>query len=253
MNIYWNASEYARGCSFVPGYGESVMDLLTVPKGARVADIGCGNGTLTARLKERGYDVTGIDGSPEMLRRARADHPDLPFVLADACDLPDLGPFDALFSNAVFHWIDVEKQDTLLRSLARALKPGGELVFEFGGYGCAETVHSALERRFSAHGRSYPRVFYFPTIGQYAPKLEAAGLRPDFAVLFDRPTPMQGGRTVSDWIRMFVTKPFGGMDEALRDTIISETEDDLRGALLKDGVWYVDYVRIRMRARKIVP
>ena len=40
-NIDWNASDYQKHFSFVPSYGESVMELLTKPEGAFVVDLGC--------------------------------------------------------------------------------------------------------------------------------------------------------------------------------------------------------------------
>ena len=51
-----------------------LRDLLP-PAPARVADLGCGTGTLALLLTEEGYDVTGVDLSPEMVRRARAKAP----------------------------------------------------------------------------------------------------------------------------------------------------------------------------------
>ena len=60
MNIRWNAKNYKDNFSFVPEYGADVMGLLTVPKGSRVVDLGCGNGTLTKMLADKGYAVTGI-------------------------------------------------------------------------------------------------------------------------------------------------------------------------------------------------
>ena len=50
--------------------------------------------------------------------------------------------FQKIFSNAVFHWIDDGNLDEM--NIARNMKKGGELVTEFGGEGCADTVHSCL-------------------------------------------------------------------------------------------------------------
>lgn len=249
MNIDWNAKLYKERFSFVPSYGEDVLKLLTVKPGSYVIDLGCGNGTLTEKLHSLGYKVTGIDASDAMLESARRDHPDLRFQQGDASSFHPEEPADAIFSNAVFHWIDAQKQQKMLVNIAKNLRPGGELVFEFGGHGCAEAVHSTLEQIFQEHGRTYLRMFYFPTIGQYAPLVENAGMRVEYAVLFDRPTPQK--RTLKDWIRMFDTKPFEDISEAEAEDIVNEAEERLRSRLMVDGIWYVDYVRIRMRARKI--
>lgn len=250
MNITWNAENYRQGFSFVPSYGEDVMHLMTVPQGSHVIDLGCGNGRLTRQLADAGYKVTGIDASDNMLRLAREEYPSLQFQHGDAVTFRLDEPADAIFSNAVLHWIDADLQAQMLRNVAANLRVGGEFVFEFGGYGCAEAVHSTLEEIYKEHGRVYPRVFYFPTIGEYAPLLEAAGMLVEYAVLFDRPTPQQDGRTVADWIRMFDVAPFEGIPADEAGEIIAEAQRRLERTLCHDGTWYIDYVRIRMRARK---
>lgn len=252
MNITWDAKGYTSGFAFVHQYGEGVLDLIDAAPGSHVVDLGCGNGALSEKLIARGYRVTAIDASSDMLAQARALHPDIAFVQADATDFTLSEPADAIFSNAVFHWIDRDRQPLLAASLARNLKPGGQLVCEFGGYGCAERVHSALERAFATRGLAYPRVFYFPTIAQHAPILEAAGLRVTYAVLFDRPTPQQGEDGLERWIRMFVKAPFEGIAPDVQDAIIGEAVASLRETLRReDGTWYVDYVRIRIKAMKV--
>lgn len=251
MNIKWNAQNYKENFSFVPQYGEDVMNLLTVPKGSRVVDLGCGNGTLTKKLAGKGYLVTGIDASGDMVSLAKAEYPELTFLQGDALSFQLPEPADAIFSNAVFHWIDAGKQEAMIANIAGQLRAGGELVCEFGGQGCAEAVHSTLEQCFRKRGLVYPRTFYFPTIGQYAPLLERHGLRVETALLFDRPTPQRPGQSVTDWINMFVTKPFEGMDGAAKAEILSEAERTLQDQLFIGGTWYIDYVRIRIRARKI--
>lgn len=248
MNIRWNAGGYSRDFQFVHQYGEGVLDLLELQEGQTVLDLGCGNGALTWQLSQRGYRATGMDASPEMLEEARRRYPSLPFILGDAAHFQAAVPYDAIFSNAVFHWID--DQDGLLASVAASLKPGGQLVCEFGGKGCCEAIHQALEQAFERRGLPYRRTFYFPTVGEYAPKLEAYGLEVAFAALFDRPTKLTGERGVRDWILMFNQTPFAGLSDALREDLIEEAEEALRPALLRADGWYADYVRIRFRAIK---
>ena len=67
----------------------------------------------------------------------------------------------------------------------RALKPGGRLVCEFGGAGCCETIHAAIRRVFARRNRRYRKTFYFPTVGEYAPRLERNGLKVEVALLLD--------------------------------------------------------------------
>lgn len=58
--------------------------LESLPPPARILDLCCGNGRLTEQLARRGYRVTGLDGSAEMLGYARQRVPDVDFLLADA-------------------------------------------------------------------------------------------------------------------------------------------------------------------------
>ena len=248
--ISWDAADYKENFSFVPAYGEAVIDLITKQPESRVIDLGCGNGSLTAHIAERGYIVTGIDDSEEMLRLARKEHPDLSFLQGNAVSFHLEKGVDVIFSNAVFHWIDEKNQQTMLSNIYRNLNPGGELVCEFGGSGCAEAVHETLEQCFSERGLVYRRVFYFPTIGQYAPMLEKAGFKIEYAALFDRPTPQNGSDGLANWIRMFVKKPFEGVEKELEEEIISDTVSRLRNRLYQNDFWIVDYVRIQFRAVK---
>lgn len=252
MNIKWNAQNYKDTFDFVPQYGEDVIHLLTVPKGSYIIDLGCGNGTLTKKLADYGYNVTGIDASEDMITLAEKEYPDLIFLQGDALSFKLKEKADAVFSNAVFHWIDEKNQEIMISNIAAQLRRGGELVCEFGGFGCGEAVHSELEKCFAKRGLLYPRTFYFPTIGEYTPLLEKYGLRVEFATLFDRPTIQKSEHGVIDWINMFVTKPFEGMDAKIKNDILQETESILRDQLFSDGKWYIDYVRIRIRARKVI-
>jgi len=79
-----------------------------------------------------------------------------------------------------------------------------------------------MEKIFAAHGLTYRRTFYFPTVGEYAPMLERHGLQVRAALLFDRPTPQQTEDGLADWIRMFDKAPFAGVSEELQETIIRE-------------------------------
>ncbi len=251
MNIKWNAGEYKDNFQFVHKYGEGLFSLLPQDKDLKIIDLGCGNGALTAKLAEiyGPGNVTGIDASAEMLETARESYPELNFIRADAAALRLPEPVDVIFSNAVFHWID--DQDALLESVASSLRPGGTLVCEFGGYGCCESIHAALEEDFEKRGLHYKRTFYFPTIGQYAPILERHGLRVTFATLFDRFTELSGDDGVRDWINMFNLTPFEGIAEDVKDDIIKEATAKLKDSLYKNGRWHADYVRIRIKAIRV--
>ncbi|MGM9522198.1 MAG: class I SAM-dependent methyltransferase [Oscillospiraceae bacterium] len=250
MNIKWDAEKYTKDFSFVHQFGGSVMELLNIEQDMTVLDLGCGNGALTKKLSELCGRAVGLDDSAELLEIARKNYPELQFVKADATDF-ELGErVDAVFSNAVFHWIDEKKQRPMLNCINRQLKHGGQLVFEFGGYGNNVLIHSALSEAFEKRGYRYVMPFYFPTIGEYAGLLEQSGFKVTFMTLFDRPTRLSGENGLEDWIRMFVRSPFEGIGSAEKDEMIHTAVQSLKGELYREGAWCADYVRIRGKALK---
>jgi ubiquinone/menaquinone biosynthesis C-methylase UbiE len=104
---------------------EILTRLLGEPVGS-VLDVGCGTGSYTAALAERGWDATGVDISEDMLRRARARG--VTAVQADATSLP-FGDesFDAAVS--VFTNTDVDDLAAFVGEIARVLRPGAPLVY----------------------------------------------------------------------------------------------------------------------------
>lgn len=248
MKTEWDEKNYSENFKFVHEYGEKLLDLITVPKDSLVIDLGCGNGALTAKLAEK-YTAVGIDSSPEMLRKAKSDYPQIDFLCNDACSFSLDEKADAVFSNAVFHWI--ENQDKLVQNIAENLKTGGELVFEFGGKGCVDTVHKALFKAFQKYGYEYRMDFNFRSIGEFAPLLEKHGFKVVFARLYDRPTVQNGENGLENWINMFITTAFNGVAPKDKENIIKDAVDICRPTLFKNGTWYVDYVRLLMKAIKL--
>lgn len=79
---------------------------LEAPK--RIVDLGCGPGNVTGFLMARWPEakVCGVDGSAEMLERARAEHPDVEWVQADMSAWTPKESVDLIYSNAALHWLD---------------------------------------------------------------------------------------------------------------------------------------------------
>ncbi|MFC7399883.1 class I SAM-dependent methyltransferase [Chelatococcus sp. GCM10030263] len=99
--------------------------------GRRVVDLGCGFGWFCRFAREAGAgEVLGLDLSENMLARARemASDPAITYRRADleALELP-VASFDLAYSSLAFHY--VENLSGLLATIARALVPGGRLVF----------------------------------------------------------------------------------------------------------------------------
>ena len=251
MNIKWDAQEYTDKFSFVHRYGSDLLSLLDIDRSMTCLDVGCGNGALTAELKNKGLSVIGMDASEDLLKIARERYPEIRFFYGDAADFTLQEPVDIVFSNAVFHWIDEEKQADMMRCIYKALVPGGQLVFECGGKGNNALIHQGLAAAFAQRGLPYQCPFYFPSIGESAKLMEEAGFQVVYGTLFERPTPLNGADGLYDWIQMFIKTPFNGMAAETKEEIIRQAVHDLEPELRRQERWYADYVRLRCKAKKI--
>ena len=242
----WQAERYARNARFVADLGQPVVELLAPEPGERILDLGCGDGVLTKKLAELGCDVVGVDAGPDMIRVARELGLDAHVV--DGHELAFEREFDAVFSNAALHWMKRDP-DAVVAGVARALKPGGRFVGEFGGHGNVAAIVTALlavlARRDLDGMRGHP--WYFPTPAAYRKRLEAHGFRVESIDLIPRPTPLPTG--MSAWLDTFGEPMLKLLPESERPAVKEEAVELLAPALRDEaGNWTADYVRLRFRA-----
>lgn len=121
----WNSEQYIK---FEKERTQPSVDLIsrieTEPETA--LDIGCGPGNSTSKLHNAfpTADISGIDSSDDMLKKAAALHPELKFkkcVIPD--ELDNIGKFDLIFSNACLHWIP--HHENLLPQIMEKLNGNG--------------------------------------------------------------------------------------------------------------------------------
>ena len=250
MTNQWDAAQYDAKVAFVYEKAKGLVELLAPRAGERILDLGCGTGALTAEIAGRGAQVLGVDQSEEMISHARKQFPALKFEVLDARELRFNTEFDAVFSNAVLHWIPEAEQ--VVSGVARGLKPGGRFVAEFGGKGNIQRLVEGFHRAFSALGMREPdgvSPWFYPSVGEYADLLERHGLEVREASLFDRPTMLEDGeRGLENWIRVFRQTLIEKMGEANGQQWIQEVERQCRAELFHDGSWELDYRRLRIAA-----
>ncbi len=237
----WDAADYARVGGFVPALGEAALDLLDPQPGEHILDVGCGDGSLTVKIVERGATVVGIDNSLSMVGAAKAKGLDA--RLMDAADLKFAEAFDAAFSNATLHW--VLDKERAARAIWFALKHGGRFAGEFGGTGNLKRLREALDDELIARGYEPPveAANWYPTPEEFAAVYETAGFKDLEARLIERPTPLEHG--VQGWVLVFRA---GWLDRA-------GVPDDERQAVAdavaaRIGTDTADYVRLRFIMRK---
>lgn len=247
----WNSSRYAENARFVSDLGQPVLDLLSPQPGERILDLGCGDGALTEKIVAAGAEGVGVDASADMI--AAAKQRGLNVRVADAFSLDFISEFDAVFSNAALHWMKHDP-DAVLRGVQRALKPGGRLVAEMGGFGNVAAITVALCATLDTYGVTDPAAlvpWYFPTPDQYRERLENAGLQVDYIELIARPTALPTG--MRGWLETFAIPFTKTLAEENRSAFLDDVTEKLRPVLCDGkGRWTADYVRLRFVARKPV-
>lgn len=152
----WDAKDYHGQSRLQEVLADEHLGWLPLEGWERMLDVGCGDGKVTAgvaaRLLPRG-SVVGIDPCRDMVAFARSRYgparcPNLRFEVADARDLPFCAEFDRVVSFNALHW--VPQAEAALRSIRRALSPGGLALLEFvpgADAGRVERVIEEVRRR----------------------------------------------------------------------------------------------------------
>jgi trans-aconitate methyltransferase len=246
-HVDWDPASYARNARFVSDLGSPVLELLAPQRGERILDLGCGDGVLTKKLADLGCEVVAVDSSAPQVEAARQLGLDARVMSGEA--LPFQEEFDAVFSNAVLHWI--KRADPLIAGVYRSLRPRGRFVAECGGYGCVHKIRTALVQaldRRRMNGEAHVP-WYFPTPGDYATRLEQAGFRVDTIALIPRPTPLPGD--IFGWLETFAQNFVRGFSGEARTEYLEEVRAALEPQLRdSNGTWVADYVRLRFAATK---
>ncbi len=247
--MLWDTQRYLDRHGFIIERGRNLLDLLNPQVGEDILDLGCGTGDIAATIAEYGAQAVGVDASPAMIDTARARFPGLDFRVVDAAEMPFDAEFDAVFSHAVLHW--VKRADDAAHGIARALKPGGRLVAEFGGHRNCEALETAFADTLNRVSlRDYRSPWFFPSLPDYTALLERHGLVVRAAWYFDLPTPLRGQDGLRQWLLQFLPQQLDGLDETTREVVMGEAETLLRPALWRDGTWWADYRRLRVVAER---
>jgi len=129
-----------------------------VEPGHHILDIGCGTGTLVVKLKRQypSAQVVGIDPDPKVLQRARRKATRAAVSVQLDPGFADKLPykeelFDHVFSSFMFHHLNEQERENMLREVLRVLRAGGS--FHLLDFVVDNASHGFFDRLFQAHAR----------------------------------------------------------------------------------------------------
>ena len=246
MSNEWKADAYSTHARFVSDLGSPVLELLAPQDGERILDLGCGDGALTEKIVTAGCAVVGVDASEDMVRAACARGLDARVM--DGTRLSFDREFDAAFSNAAMHWM--KDQASVVRGVARALRPRGRFAGEFGGFANVAAICTAIRavlasRRIDSESRN---PWIYPTAEEFRAVLEGNGFEVQLSALIPRPTPLP--TDMKGWLQTFARPFFRGLPD--EEQALDEAVELLRPSLCdRAGRWTADYVRLRFLAVRV--
>jgi trans-aconitate 2-methyltransferase len=252
----WDPVQYLR---YAGERLRPALDLLArVPLDApaQVVDLGCGAGNVTAILSQRWpfAEVTGMDGSAEMLAKAREAAPNCRFVEADFARWQPEAPPDLIYSNAALHWCG--GHEALFPRLLDLLAPGGVLAVQMPAMHAAPL--RALQHEVAANG---PWAEALVDVESAPPILEPGQywdlLRPHCATLDIWETiylhALQGEDAVVQWARGSSLRPFlDRLPPPERDAFLAEYTEAVRPAYKRcaDGTTLLPFRRLFLLAQR---
>jgi trans-aconitate 2-methyltransferase len=244
----WDAATYDRVCDPQARWAATVIDRIE-GRPERILDAGSGSGRVTEMLLRRFPDahVVAVDASSSMLAEARRRlapfESRVSFVPGDLLEPISIDePVDAIFSNAVFHWIG--DHATLFRNLRDVLRPGGQLVAQWGGSG---NVSRVIQATLDVDGRAVgpqPPSANFATTGQTAARLDAAGFVDVNVWLYPAPASFETREAFEEYLRTVCLR-------CHLDLVPADESDAFVRAVadrLPDRT--IDYVRLNAVARR---
>ncbi len=104
-----------------------------IPPKSSILDLGCGTGEPIAQFFiEKGFKLTGVDGSQKMVELCNKRFPDERWIVSDMRDINLQQQFDAVLAWHSFFHLDHDSQRNMFKIFESHLKPGGVLAFTSG-------------------------------------------------------------------------------------------------------------------------
>jgi trans-aconitate 2-methyltransferase len=244
--LEWNARSYDSLPLPHLRWGEGVLAHLRLTGDETVADIGCGTGRDAQRLLDRlpRGRVLAVDGSEQMLAQLRtrlAGRLDRVDVLrADLREPLALPPVDAVMSVAALHWLP--DHAVVFRSVAGALRPGGQFVAEAGGAGNVASVQAILDDLGVRDGVGAPG---FAGAEETRDRLAAAGFGQIEVGLVPDPVRLRPGAQLEEYLATVM------LGAVLRELPEADRQPFVHTVAQRLDEPVIDYVRLQLSAIRV--
>ena len=128
----------------LPGISRDMAAIMRRKGMVRVLDVACGTGYTACALRRKGFKVTGVDLSPEMLLLAAQKASDCRFVRGDGTTLPFAnGAFDGAIISLALHEMFLVVREMVWSEMKRVVRPGGGLfILDFAGLPARRNLYS---------------------------------------------------------------------------------------------------------------
>lgn len=173
--------------------------LRLLPPGGSILDVGCGAGTKAKFMADKGFQVTGIDFSDELLHIARSEAPHCHFMHVAMEELDRISEkFDGVFAQASLLHIPKKEAPSIVQSMAERLADGGYLSIAVKERKPERPEEEIVKER--DYGYEYERFFSYYTLDELRQYLQSAGL----GVISELRDPSPSGKTV--WLQIIGRK-----------------------------------------------
>jgi trans-aconitate 2-methyltransferase len=212
-----------------------LVSRINIQEPGTIIDIGCGPGNSTQVLKARwpGSRIAGLDSSPNMIEKAKQDHPEQEWLLGDSSNVDTDKKYTIVFSNATIQWIP--EHEKLIPRLWQCVEKNGALAVQiplFREMSLGKAIElTAQGPQWRSHMTGCAELFTYHEPGFYYDLLAKAASSIDLWVT-DYIHVLDSQEAMIEWIRSTGLRPY--LDRLNTPELRQGFEKELLSRIKKD-------------------